>query len=645
MSNGAGTTDIREYQDEFETASFGGDEISTTRRPDAVSFSYLRAFSLGPVALGDDSEGHDNWKWYARADADNIYLARRNVGNTGWDAESILWANYPGAPFLSVVDELSLAFTEDGYPVVAMERGGDVWFIWYNIIFPMYQLTQLGPGRTPRVVLDKFASIPGKCGPPAYVQLVYIHPTNGVVRRSWDDDFATDLDVADASFGMNDYLEKFFPTAGRRLSILSSLRDTVAGRYSFKRTDTEPYAEDVLKRPRFLISAPGDLLFNQGEEFRSPTGSIITTNDMVARAETFDDVDGIICQATTTDFSEATGWSEQVQDSIIDFPAGRPSGSTYDFTFDVLHGMGTMSPRAFRIKTYKEINGVTCYSSWMYYFAGRQAGNLVITDLGLVGNTRSIDVSSTDGQIHGIYWNGTAYVEGMFGNQVFQVEEQLDINSIPRAAYRFGARNIDHFTFTDDRGDSYDFDLYSKISNSGAGTSPVFPPDFTPPPDPQFPYTFPPAVIVYDEAIGFPGWDNVSAGEAAPSLPLPTPYVGSYHDPAPFSGTELDTLETIELEFDGGSVDVRASVETLEALLAQDELYGAALLDRLEIPASIIRDRESCPVALPRFPDDTPQEFVSDDVEGCCVAIGDDGDLEFILDGRFLLDGSHTWGS
>lgn len=792
-TGGAGAGDMREFQAEFESAAHVLDGTSTSRRPDAVSLDYLRAFSLGPVALGDDSEGIEDWIWYTRADAANIYIARRNVGNTGWDAETVLFA-YTGA----AIDELSLAFTIEGYPVVVMERATgtagapEVWFVWRDPVLLSYELVLVGSGRTPRVVSDKFAILPNcivgvnrvlqsnslatspwtgvasvvgdvlastadanndnrqqdivfvgdgaktvsfdiqkgtapkllcelfdtsfgsrgafilgltgaapvhestpgtmtfhpivgpdglgfyrvsvtivgivaantnslrltpsytgavgsttrvrnvqftdgtvvlpytetttvpvnilgecpDCGPPAYVQMIYLNPTDGLVRRAEDDDFATDLDIA-LPYDANQYLEKFFPTASRRLSVLYSERDIVTGQYEFKRIDTLPYPTELLKRPRFLIAFPGDVVWNQGEEFVSPTGSIIVTNNFL-RAQTLDDVDGIQLQAASTDFSLATGWTEQHKDSIVDFPAGLGAGATYDFFLDITHGMGTMSPRAFRIRTYKDVQGETCYSDWEYYFAGKQAGNLVITDLGLVGNTRSFSVTSTDGDIHAIYWNGTMYVEGIFTSpQVFAVEEQLDINMIPRAAYSFGAQNVEHFTFIDDRGDSYDFDLYSKIAVSGAGTAPVFPPDFTPPGDPQFPYTFPPVPAIFGEVIGFPGWDTSSQEETAPSHMLPVPYVARYFDPVPVTGIEID-IESLELEFAGGAIESLASLLSLESQLTQNDVFGAMLLDRLELPERIIRTVEGCPPAILRSVDDTPAPFLGTAEETCC---------------------------
>ena len=67
---------VREYQIDFETEGHQLDGLSTTRRPDAASLDYRTAFTMGPVALGDTSEGLIEWTWRARCEGRAIYLAR-----------------------------------------------------------------------------------------------------------------------------------------------------------------------------------------------------------------------------------------------------------------------------------------------------------------------------------------------------------------------------------------------------------------------------------------------------------------------------------------------------------------------------------------------------------------------------------------
>lgn len=247
----------------------------------------------------------------------------------------------------------------------------------------------------------------------------------------------------------------------------------------------------LLQRPVF--TAPVfDIVWYQGEQFISPSGSIVTTHFNALHVQTLDQVDGIQVAAETSDFS-ITGWNEQVQDSFdLGYTSGFNPNDAIQFSFDIDQGMGTMSPRAFRARTYKVIDGVTQYSFWRYFFAGKVTIDLTVTDMGVVAGTQTFQVSSTDGKIHAQYWNGSAYINGVFTSpHTFAVVQQLDVLSVLRSAYRFAVRTVEPISFTDDQGESYSFDLYSNVHTSVDGTAPLFPPPAVPDNN-QFPWVFPP---------------------------------------------------------------------------------------------------------------------------------------------------------
>lgn len=619
VASSGGAGGVREFKSEFETATYQVNGASTKRRPDSVSFDHKTAWASGPVAIADVTSGIEAYSWYVRCDTTKVYIARRNAGNNGWDAESVLFT-YIGA----VIDELSLAFTADGRPVVAMERatgilGPEVWLYWYRPSLPGYELITISAGRTPIVRSDIVQISPRPCGYPINVQLLYWHPTAGPQRRQESGNFSADLDQP-FSFGAEDRLEEFFPTVSGKLSVVYSTRNVTTGRYELKRQDSKEYKP--LKRPIFLGTGANDIAAAQGSQFFNPSGSIVTDGfPSTIRTQTLNKVDGIQVRCATTDFTEATGWNQQVYDSITDFPAGLNPFDFVDPPITLTHGMGTMSPRAFRARTYKTVNGRVYYSPWEYVFMGKGAGNLTVTDLGLSvdGLTHSFVVSSTDAALIAVvYWNGVGYVNTVVASgTTITVTRKMDINGILRTPYRFGARNVEHFAFTDSCGDAYSFDQYSKIFVDASGEAPEFPPDFIPSGANQFPGAFPAVPLIYTDPVGFPGWDapGVSANEDPPLRPLPLAYHAYYFDPVMFMGTEI-VVGSIKLTVVGATEILRVSGSTIEAHFRQDNVFGVALLDRLGVPVAL--QVEGCPIPLPRVPDDTPNIPTLQNIEVCC---------------------------
>lgn len=110
-----------QHQADFETATHGLLEASTSRRPDAVSLDYLTAWSLGPAAVGDLSEGAESRLWRARIlEQGSILLTRSTLARDHWlDEEEEEIVAYSSTP---PVEELTLGFTAAGDWVLIAER-------------------------------------------------------------------------------------------------------------------------------------------------------------------------------------------------------------------------------------------------------------------------------------------------------------------------------------------------------------------------------------------------------------------------------------------------------------------------------------------------------------------------------------------
>lgn len=166
-------TAIREFQEDFETPQHTVVHASTTRRPDAVSFDYLRAAALGPTAIADVTLGSAIRKWYVRAFGNTVFIARANPTNTDWEAEAVLftYANSVADP----INELDFAFTQAGTVVVCAERPTGLWVYWFDPTVPGNTFVNLGVGRSPKCLLDNLDS----SAPNTDVLIFYIQEAAG----------------------------------------------------------------------------------------------------------------------------------------------------------------------------------------------------------------------------------------------------------------------------------------------------------------------------------------------------------------------------------------------------------------------------------------------------------------------------------
>lgn len=183
-AGGAGTALPRGVRERY--ADFLADNAvmvgtSITRRPDAISFDYLTAHTVGPIALGDTSAGIVAWVWKARATTTGVYVARENATRDGWLPETLLF-NYGGAP----IDEMDFCFDQNGQPIVAADRAGVLWIYYPDITLGGYGFRSFGAGRTPRVVLDDPLDVNG-----SDVLVFYVDTALGIVYRQQRERYAT----------------------------------------------------------------------------------------------------------------------------------------------------------------------------------------------------------------------------------------------------------------------------------------------------------------------------------------------------------------------------------------------------------------------------------------------------------------------
>lgn len=223
---------IREYERDFEKGHLTAN-LSTTKRPDALTFDYLVGFSLGPVAFGDLSKGVINYSWYARADNPNkkVVMARRNEAGDGWLPETDLF-HFTGEQ----IEELDFAFEQAGRPVVCAERliAGvrEVWQYWFKPFVGDFVFEKMDNGRSPRVVLDNPPDISN-----SDVQLFYLKTGTGLVNRIQHEAYAV-AHVTPHVVEPDWYLEDVFYTNNWRVAAVLVNHNWDSGKYSKKRLET-----------------------------------------------------------------------------------------------------------------------------------------------------------------------------------------------------------------------------------------------------------------------------------------------------------------------------------------------------------------------------------------------------------------------
>jgi hypothetical protein len=217
---------LREIQADFAAGSV--EHASITRRPDAIVGAGI-AMAPGPRDVADVSGGPFVKGWYVRADnaAQIVWIAGARAPTYGTWASELNFFTFTGAD----IDAISLAFDAAGYPVVAMERDGEVWVRYWN--GSSYTLTNLGAGTSPAVVHVS----PGS---ETWRELVLLYESGtSIYYRIGSENYAAALDTF-VSVSATERFEGVILDDDNRLHIIRSVRDIGTGQYSLNRKSSGP---------------------------------------------------------------------------------------------------------------------------------------------------------------------------------------------------------------------------------------------------------------------------------------------------------------------------------------------------------------------------------------------------------------------
>lgn len=237
------------------TADFVGPKtanLSLLKRPDALTFDYLTAFTLGPRTIGDTEHGILDRPWYARVDnvGKRVMIARADDTNTMWEAEVELFS-FVGAD----IEEVDFAFEQQSRPVVCAERNTgvdgakEIWLYWYNPLLPGFEFVMFDSGRTPRTLLDNPPDLTN-----SDVQVFYLKTGVGLVYRQQRDRYAVVIDTPHIE-EPDWYLEDVFYTNNWRVGLVL-VRHNADGSYTKRRMETSLMPVFLPQEDKVVMFAP-----------------------------------------------------------------------------------------------------------------------------------------------------------------------------------------------------------------------------------------------------------------------------------------------------------------------------------------------------------------------------------------------------
>lgn len=230
----------------------------------------------------------------------------------------------------------------------------------------LYPLERLCPGRNPRLVLDP----DGGCLRQE-LHLFHLVEGGGLRRRSESGQFNTPHftpETADDELRIEDA----FRTSDRRVSVIYSERDALAGTLALKRIDSTPWPpfKAPPTAPRFTFTNPAWLPFYTGGLWWNPEGGAIVetaTIEVTVGSGTVHAVELETSPIFPSGFEPV--WPDHYEFTVGGTPLG--PGFPAHFDIDLAHGGGTMNPCAFRARCRDDSDPLNpCYSPWRYYLAG-----------------------------------------------------------------------------------------------------------------------------------------------------------------------------------------------------------------------------------------------------------------------------------
>ena len=218
-------------------------DVSLTKRPDAISLSYMQAYCQGPIAQSNTSGGLTARLWRLTARGNEFWLARTSAEGE-WESEFRVFTS-PAAD----IQEVDLAFDQNGSLVVVAERliagSREVWLWWFNPISSAYEFVKLTAGRTPRLLLDD-TELNSQSSD---LLLFYLNDATNQAEYRIQRDRYTTVYAAPIK-AENCYLEDVLLARDNRVHVYYSQHDPVRGRYALKHIESKllpwPFAENQL---------------------------------------------------------------------------------------------------------------------------------------------------------------------------------------------------------------------------------------------------------------------------------------------------------------------------------------------------------------------------------------------------------------
>lgn len=227
---------VLEYEEDFEGASPKLSGISTTLRPDALSLDYQTAYTMGPVAIGDVTQGVLARTWRLKYHDGGYYVSRSNDANDAWEDETLLFTD------ARLPRELDVAFDQQARVFVCAEIAGHVWAYFYDVATSQYLFTDLGVGVTPRCVLDSPFDTTI-----ADVLVFYMNRTRGTLSyRQQRDRYLVEYDTPISDAPGDTFVEDAARLSGYRVAVLHSVHDPDHGTYELRELESALYPVPVL---------------------------------------------------------------------------------------------------------------------------------------------------------------------------------------------------------------------------------------------------------------------------------------------------------------------------------------------------------------------------------------------------------------
>jgi hypothetical protein len=263
---------VREFEEEFDTATERVIDADIRRRSDAVREAPTLIRTLGPRRLGDTSAGLLDRGWIIQL-SDTMIVARgENDAGDGFLSEDFIFSYSPGN---FPIVELDAAFNQNASVFVFAERetgsggAGELWIYFFDATVNGGQggfvFQNFGEGRTPKCVLDD----PARPDDSDIIVFYIKDSAGGVKYRVQNERFATEHDAPFSSLDIDEFfLEEAVRSGNRRLEVTASRHDETAGTWSLQRlfssrlypVEVTPEEVDfsvtfvrVLNRPTVLI--------------------------------------------------------------------------------------------------------------------------------------------------------------------------------------------------------------------------------------------------------------------------------------------------------------------------------------------------------------------------------------------------------